>query len=66
MRILEEFKAGNKDLAEFWINFKGQFIHIQYFAVRDIDGTYRGVIEMSQDVTHVRELEGEQRLLDWE
>jgi DUF438 domain-containing protein len=66
LRILEEFKAGRKDLAEFWIQFKGKFVHIQYFAVRDPDGTYRGVIEMSQDVTHVRELEGEQRLLDWE
>jgi len=66
IKILEEFKAGRQDLAEFWINFKGQFIHIQYFAVRDPDRTYRGVIEMSQDVTHVRNLEGEQRLLDWE
>jgi DUF438 domain-containing protein len=66
IKILEEFKAGRQDLAEFWINFKGQFIHIQYFAVRDPDRTYRGVIEMSQDVTHVRGLEGEQRLLDWE
>jgi len=66
LKILEEFKAGRQDLAEFWINFKGKFIHIQYFAVRDPDRTYRGVIEMSQDVTHVRELEGEQRLLDWE
>jgi hypothetical protein len=66
IKILEEFKAGNQDLAEFWINFKGQFIHIQYFAVRDPDRTYRGVIEMSQDVTHVRGLEGEKRLLDWE
>jgi len=64
--ILDAFKAGTQDLAEFWINFKGQFIHIQYFAVRDPDGTYRGVIEMSQDVTHVRGLEGERRLLDWE
>jgi len=66
LRILEEFKAGTQDLAEFWIKFKGKFIHIQYFAVRDPDGTYRGVIEMSQDVTHVRGLEGEQRLLDWD
>ena len=66
IKILEEFKAGRQDLAEFWINFKGQFIHIQYFAVRDPDRTYRGVIEMSQDVTHVRGLEGEKRLLDWE
>jgi len=66
LRILEEFKAGRQDLAEFWIKFKGKFIHIQYFAVRDNDGKYRGVIEMSQDVTHVRGLEGEQRLLDWD
>jgi len=66
IKILEAFKAGEQDLAEFWINFKGQFIHIQYFAVRDPDGTYRGVIEMSQDVSHIRNLEGEQRLLDWE
>ncbi len=66
LRILEEFKAGTQDLAEFWIQFKGKFIHIQYFAVRDEDGTYRGVIEMSQDVTHVRELKGQQRLLDWD
>jgi DUF438 domain-containing protein len=66
LRILEEFKAGTQDVAEFWIQFKGQFVHIQYFAVRDEDGTYRGVIEMSQDVTHIRSLEGQQRLLDWE
>ena len=66
LRILEEFKAGKQDVAEFWIQFKGQFIHIQYFAVRDEDRTYRGVIEMSQDVTHIRELEGQQRLLDWD
>jgi len=66
IQILEAFKAGTQDLAEFWINFKGQFIHIQYFAVRDPDATYRGVIEMSQDVTHIRGLEGQKRLLDWE
>lgn len=66
LKILEEFKAGRQDKAEFWIQFKGQFVHIQYFAVRDEDGTYRGVIEMSQDVTHIRDLEGQQRLLDWD
>ncbi len=66
LKILEEFKAGRQDLAEFWIQFKGKFIHIQYFAVRDENRTYRGVIEMSQDVTHIRELQGERRLLDWD
>jgi len=64
--ILKEFKAGRRDEAEFWIEFKGKFIHIRYFAIRDKEGTYKGVIEMSQDVTHIRNLEGQQRLLDWE
>ncbi len=64
--ILKEFKAGRRDEAEFWISFKGKFIHIRYFAIRDDEGTYKGVIEVSQDVTHIRSLEGQQRLLDWE
>ncbi len=66
LRILEEFKAGRQDTAEFWIQFKGKFIHIRYFAVRDDNQVYKGVIEMSQDVTDIRSLEGEQRLLDWD
>ncbi len=66
LRILEEFKAGTKDHADFWINMRGRFIHIRYFAVRDEQKNYRGVIEMSQDVTEIRALEGEQRLLDWD
>ena len=66
LMILEEFKKGTQDVADFWINFKGKFIHIQYFAVRDENKNYKGVIEMSQDVTDIRKLEGEKRLLDWE
>lgn len=66
LKILEEFKAGRQDTSEFWIQFKGQFIHIRYFAVRDENRVYRGVIEMSQDVSEIRNLEGERRLLDWE
>lgn len=66
LKILEEFKAGRQDTAEFWIQFKGQFIHIRYFAVRNDEGEYKGVIEMSQDVTDIRKLEGQQRLLDWD
>ncbi|NPA59086.1 MAG: DUF438 domain-containing protein [Epsilonproteobacteria bacterium] len=66
LMILREFKAGRRDEAEFWITFKGKFIHIRYFAIRDDEGTYKGVIEVSQDVTHIRGLEGQQRLLDWE
>ncbi|WP_313957483.1 PAS domain-containing protein [Aliarcobacter cryaerophilus] len=66
LKILEEFKAGRQDIADFWINFKGKFVHIRYFAVRDEQKNYKGVIEMSQDVTDIRELQGEKRLLDWE
>ncbi|MDY0232758.1 MAG: PAS domain-containing protein [Sulfurimonas sp.] len=66
LMILREFKAGRRDEAEFWITFKGKFIHIRYFAIRSDAGEYKGVIEVSQDVTHIRELEGQQRLLDWE
>lgn len=66
LRILEEFKAGTKDDAEFWINFKGKMIHIRYFALRDHDNNYKGVIEMSQDITNIQKLTGEQRLLDWD
>ena len=64
--ILKEFKAGRRDEAEFWIEFKGRFIHIRYFAIRNKEGEYKGVIEVSQDVTEIRELKGERRLLDWE
>jgi PAS domain S-box-containing protein len=66
LRIVEEFRAGTKDVADFWINIRGRKIHIRYFAVRDLDRTYRGVLEMSQDITEIQQLEGEQRLLDWD
>lgn len=65
-KILQEFKAGNKDSAEFWIQMKGRFIHIRYFAVRDRYGNYRGALEVSQDITGIRKLEGERRLLQWD
>ncbi len=65
LEILEEFRAGRKSVAEFWINFRGKVIHIRYFAVRDHEQKYKGVIEVSQDVTDIKKLEGEKRLLDW-
>jgi DUF438 domain-containing protein len=65
-KILDAFKAGEKDSAEFWIQMKGQFIHIRYFAVRDAGGKYRGTLEVSQDLTEIRALEGQKRLLDWD
>jgi DUF438 domain-containing protein len=61
--ILSSFKNGEKDNAEFWLESKGAFIHIQYFALRDIDGLYLGTMEVSQDASRLRSLEGEKRLL---
>ena len=63
-RILDDFKAGVRDNAEFWIQMNGIFIHIEYFALHDADGNYKGTLEVSQDLTHLRALEGEKRLLD--
>ncbi len=66
IRIVDEFKAGTKDVAEFWIPFKGRMTHIRYFAIRDKNKNYKGVVEMSQDVTDIQKLEGQKRLLDWD
>jgi DUF438 domain-containing protein len=65
-KILSEFKAGTKSVADFWIQMKGRFILIKYVAVRDASGEYRGCLEVSQDVTDIRKLEGQKRLLDWD
>lgn len=64
--IIEKFRSGEKDFVEFWINKPGVFIYITYTAVRDKDGTYRGVLEMMQDCTRIRGLEGSRTLLQWE
>ena len=63
-RILREFKAGKREVAEFWIDFGGKMVHIRYFPVRDRSGRYLGCMETVQDVTHIRSLQGERRLLD--
>ncbi|MTI47152.1 MAG: DUF1858 domain-containing protein [Firmicutes bacterium] len=63
--IIEAFRNGEHDEAEFWLEMGGKFIYIIYNAVRDKEGNFRGVLEMMQDVTHIRSLEGSQRLLSW-
>ncbi len=63
--ILRKFRSGERDSAEFWLELGGSFIHIRYFALRDAKNTYRGCLEVSQNVTGIRALEGEQRLLNW-
>ena len=65
-QIVEAFRNGSKNEANFWINMKGKFIYIRYIALRSSTGEYKGTIEVSQDITDIRSLEGERRLLSWE
>ena len=64
--IVEKFRSGEQSQAEFWINKPGLFIYVIYTAVRDENGKFRGVLEMMQDCTHIRELEDSRTLLTWD
>ena len=65
-KIVEAFRIGKKDVAEFWLKKDNRTIHIRYFAVRDKNGKYLGTMEVTQDLTDIKKIEGEKRLLDWE
>jgi DUF438 domain-containing protein len=65
-KILQEFKNGSKDKAEFWIHLGEQYVHIRYFAVRDDNGSYMGTLEFSQEIGEIQKINGDKRLLDWE
>jgi len=62
-QILTDFKNGKENSAAFWISMKGRFIYIEYFAMRNKEGQYLGTLEFMQDLTNLRKLEGERRLL---
>lgn len=64
-KILEDFKSDRASHAPFWIQMKGKFILIEYYALRDENGEYLGTLEVSQDLTEARSLEGEQRILSY-
>ena len=63
--IITAFRNGEKDNADFWIQMKDRFIYIRYFALRNEQYIYKGTIEVSQDVTDIKSLQGERRLLEW-
>lgn len=65
-RIVEAFRNGSKEEASFWIKMRGKYVLIKYFAVRSPEGAYRGVLEVSQEITDIQQIKGEKRLLDWE
>ncbi len=64
-KILKAFKNGDKNKAEFWIQMGPRFVYITYYAIRDEKGEYRGTLEVTQDISHIRSLKGQKRLLDW-
>lgn len=63
--IVESFRSGKKSQADFWIKMRGESILIQYFAIRNENGHYKGVIEVLQEISGIITLEGEKRLHDW-
>ncbi|MEN6369456.1 MAG: PAS domain-containing protein [Thermotogota bacterium] len=65
-KILEAFKTGRRNHAQFWLELDGRHIVIQYIAVHSAAGEYQGCLEVTQDATKLRALKGEMRLLDWE
>ncbi|MEO0114837.1 MAG: DUF438 domain-containing protein [candidate division WOR-3 bacterium] len=62
-QILEDFRNKKRDVAEFWINLQGKLVYIRYFPIYDKNGNYLGCIEVTQDITNIKKLEGEKRLL---
>jgi len=64
-QILSDFKSGRRDSAEFWINLRERKVYIRYFAVRDKTGKYLGTLEATQDITEIKKIEGERRLLEY-
>jgi PAS domain S-box-containing protein len=63
-QVVNDLKSGKRDVAEFWIDLKGRTVYIRYFAVRDRAGKYLGVLEVTQDITGLKKIEGEKRLAD--
>ncbi len=63
-KIITSFREGTENKARFWINIKGKKLLIEYFAMRDQNGAYRGVLEVTSDITEIQTLAGEKRLLD--
>jgi len=64
-QILSDFKSGRRDSTEFWINLGERKVYIRYFAVRDKAGKYLGTLEATQDITGIKKIEGEKRLLEY-
>jgi uncharacterized protein len=65
-RIISAFRAGTKEKAEFWFKYKEKLVFTVYNALFDKSGKYRGILEVSQDISSFKNLEGERKLLNWD
>ncbi len=63
-KILDSFKQGKEDFFDFWLNYRDKLVYIRYIAVRDREKRYLGTLEVTQDITGIKKLEGERRLID--
>jgi hypothetical protein len=64
-QVISDFKSGKEERASFWLEMKGMFVHIEYHALRDEFNKYLGTLEVVQDITDLRKIKGEQRLLSY-
>ncbi|MDD3092579.1 MAG: DUF438 domain-containing protein [Clostridia bacterium] len=62
-KIVEDFKSGKKDHEDFWIKMGDRYVYIRYFAVRGDNNEYLGVVEVTQNIAPIQELQGEKRLM---
>lgn len=62
-RIVEELRSGKKDHEDFWIKMGDIFVYIRYFAVRNAQGEYLGVMELTQNIKPIQAITGEKRLM---
>ncbi|WP_053361649.1 DUF438 domain-containing protein [Bacillus sp. FJAT-27251] len=61
--LLRDFKAGVKDVEDFYIKFRDKYVYIRYFAVRDETGKYVGTLEFTQNIDPIQAIQGEKRIL---
>ena len=65
-RILSDFRERRQNVAEFWLNFTGRFVHVGYFTVHNGNGAGLGTLEVTPDLTSWPTLSGERRLLSYD
>lgn len=58
-KIIELLRSGEKNSVDTWRTIKGRLILIKYMAARDKTGKYRGLLEVTVDITDLKKIEGE-------